>query len=92
MNPNRAVEEEFFEVVLRTAHSVCGLQKPDWYLQARLDQILDDYRFLSIYIRDDFSARAIFILRSFTQISTDKRGSKAWASSIDGTRIWQTEG
>jgi hypothetical protein len=62
------IESQFFDAVARTAERLRGSRKPDWYLAARLDQILDDHGINHGRLRDDIMPRASFILRSYAHL------------------------
>jgi hypothetical protein len=68
---NKASEAEaaIFDAVVRAAERLRGSQKPEWYLRARLDQILDDYGVEGGFLRDDVEPRAMFILKSFAHMA-----------------------
>jgi hypothetical protein len=65
-------EVGFFETAVRSAYRLRGSNRPDWYLLARLDQMLDDHCIDSDYERMDVGSRGLFILRQFVQMPPDK--------------------
>lgn len=67
-------EVAFFGAVARTAEKVRGSGRPEWYLRARLDQMLDDHDIADVD-RGDVLARAFFILERFAAMAPEEHPS-----------------
>lgn len=69
-NPSSA-EVAFFDTLDLAVCHLRGSRLPDWYLSARIEQMLDKHYIVG-RDRDDIAARGLFILRQFALMAPDR--------------------